>query len=188
MSIRTQSAWIGAVCASFALGAAHSHACSCLRPTVVEEQFDIADVVFFGRVASQNVVDNERRIDFQVLTSWKGVTTPTITLTTAASCAGCGIGPDNGDEILVYAIIDTMTGGVVTDLCTRTGERGAPLEDIEEFQSLGFDPIVRYGDEPTFLRLPCGLGMTFGIASCTFALVAVGGIRRIGRYSKTHMA
>ncbi len=114
------------------VAASDSYACSCMAPSpdtpmkkLVVDAKDGSDAVFVGKVVSVRTADENlpaaarNYVSFSVLRSWKGVTTESVEILTAANSAMCGVGFEVGKQYIVYA--NKGEAEVLsTNICTRT--------------------------------------------------------------------
>lgn len=90
-------------------------ACSCGAPSTVQEGLDTADAVFTGTVVSVTPINQNapggiysrtppsNEVVFSVLSVWKGVLRPHVTVLTGTGSGDCGYGFMAGETYLVYA-------------------------------------------------------------------------------------
>jgi hypothetical protein len=117
--------------------------CSCMPSLGLEQAKLSADGIFFGSVLSSTEVRTpgddpvfgvaaERLVRFQVLGTWKGISSEVVEVRTGASDADCGYPFEVGEHYLVFARGEPSL--LITSLCTRT----APAEDaVEDLRELG---------------------------------------------------
>ena len=120
-----------------------ARSCICFPPGSVEAEFDASVAVFLGEGVGHEVVgagpSSRRHIYFNVLQSWKGVRSTSACIPTTLSPAICGLFPDIGQQLLVYAEGDYLPGFVTS--CKRTGALDGALGDIERLERLGYEPL-----------------------------------------------
>jgi hypothetical protein len=76
----------------------------------------------------------ERRIAFNVRDAWKGISTTAVTLRTGHGEADCGYPFAVGGNYVVYA--HESDGGLATNICTRTADTSAAVDDLNYLNSL----------------------------------------------------
>lgn len=127
-----------------------ARACDCFPPLSVAEEFEASVAVFLGEVVDHEVVEpgvlSVRRIHLLVLQSWKSVRSGRVCVLTPGSPISCGIVPDIGEQLLVYASGDSST--LLVHSCTRTGMFDGALGDVEILAALGYEPLDLDGPEP----------------------------------------
>jgi len=114
----------------------HSYACSCASLTP-QEAYEIADIVFAGRVYEVNNPSAGAKIQssaslvqnsFEVKEVWKGALDWTVDIRAAQSTASCGYVFAVDEEYLVYAI--DRGDWLETGLCNRTKPLSQADEDL----------------------------------------------------------
>lgn len=122
-------------------------ACSCIDPgrdlppaAAVQRAVEEADAVFVGIVEEVSgsyplptsrgtYHGSERRFQFRVLRSWKGMAEPTTIIRTGSGDGDCGVDFVLGDVYVVYTWRRRADGALWTDICTRTGVLTAASDD-----------------------------------------------------------
>ena len=136
--------------AAFVSAGTIAWACTCeVPPPTLEESFNDSDAVFYGKVIFKETIGegNNGRVhyNFEVFTSWKGVTGKYVGISTSLQESLCGApGIENGDELVVYA--QALTESVFTcdpgELCIELCMRRGNILDIKGIQKgLGYEPL-----------------------------------------------
>jgi hypothetical protein len=109
----------------------NSYACSCVQPGTPSEELNNSKAVFTGKVLEikEDKKSYEKKVMFEVLSTFKGVSESPVTLYTGMDSAACGFNFIVGEEYLVYASGD---GKLQTTLCSRTAELSAANNDLKE--------------------------------------------------------
>jgi len=112
--------------------------CSCDAKVSPSAEYVRMDVAFSGKVINM-VIDSSstypsKKVYIDVIESWKGDLTGTITIWTAFSEATCGYNFEINSSYLIYAYYwyDSLS----TNLCTRTNLLRWASEDLEFLESL----------------------------------------------------
>lgn len=126
--------------------APNARACTCDVPLSVVQEFERSDAVFLGEVLDHSLAGNHRRIHVGVVQSWKGVTTHYACVNSPPNSASCGIVPEIGEQLLIYA--QGAPSALWTHSCTRTGQYHGALQDIDTLAALGYEPIELDGPGP----------------------------------------
>lgn len=131
--------WVLALCSGWAAAA---DGCSCITEKSPLVALGTMDAVFRGRAAH---VDDARREPissgrlvtwtFANVESWKGTLPDSVRVRTEASDVSCGYPFKLDGEYLVYCRSDS--GGLRTDLCTRTRSAEQAQGDLDAFAALG---------------------------------------------------
>jgi hypothetical protein len=96
-----------------------SYACKCVEPKSVEEELELSDTVFKGKIIEMKQVKHSRKILFEVINIWKGLSTSQIVLIDEPS--SCSIDFNEGQEYLVYAK-NNGNDELTSNICDRTIE------------------------------------------------------------------
>lgn len=134
-------------------------ACSCPgMPYPPEQAFESSRAVFSGTIISKateggSSVGNgyavfpHSRVQIQVLESWKGIDSNTVTITTGISDDTCGFDFQEGEKYLIYAHDDTQYGTeFTTGLCQRTKLLANAQEDLAFLDASTVPSIQGKGD------------------------------------------
>ncbi|RBW68044.1 hypothetical protein [Bacillus taeanensis] len=145
------------------------YACSCIEPGTPSEELNNSKAVFTGKVLeiTEDETNYEKEVVFEVLSTYKGVTEPQVTLYTGMNSAACGFNFTVGEEYLVYA---TGDGRLQTTLCSRTAELAAANEDLKELGK---------GEEPekeVEVKEDSGNPFPFSIVLVIVGLVVIGAV------------
>lgn len=118
-------------------------ACSCGGTASPSEEMRVSGSVFHGIARSIDDDDSSRenRVEFAVLTVWKGEIAEEITVFTSDTSDDCGYKFHEGVEYIVYASRETSWVGI----CGRTASISAAGADLEE---LGPGTTIDYGGKP----------------------------------------
>jgi hypothetical protein len=160
-------------------------ACSCIAPPAPDQAFTDTGAVFIGQVTNISNISKlpgvglvvstlaswtqttipytfyDNKVSFNVIDSWKGVTTTSVTISTAEGGASCGFTFVTGQQYVVYAY-DTEDGILQTNICTRTSELASAAPDLA---FLGAKHQVALTSAPFPLwPLVAGLAVVFIIA------------------------
>jgi len=112
-----------------AFGLNVAFACNCVPPRPPAAAIKSADVVFSGTVTDISVSGSfGKKVTFDVAKTWKGINSPTISVTTQANSAACGVGYEVGTLWLVYAY---GKRNLSTNLCSRTTRLQYAGEDLK---------------------------------------------------------
>ena len=100
------------------LSSAQALACSCALPASPVAHIENAEIIFHGKVinAFTDRRGLEGRTTFEVLETWKGVESETITLEHYIPGPSCGVWFDLGSEHLIFAY--THDDKITTNSCT----------------------------------------------------------------------
>ncbi len=133
------SAFIGVV--SLWGGHGLAEACSCSEPPPAEEALRQADAVFIGTLSKFELIGHldlsagpqagirwVRVATFDVTSSWKGSSQPSMEVTTGAGGGDCGVDFIVGRQYLVYASVNE--GTLQTNICTRTRGMAQAQDDL----------------------------------------------------------
>jgi hypothetical protein len=118
-----------------AMSAEPAWACRCGLRTP-SDQFQSVDAVFAGRVDAVGQLG--RMVTFNVGEAWKGVTEPSLQLSTTSG-RSCGFDFEVGKEYLVYASGNTPV--LTVKGCSRTSILSGAAEDL---QFLSAFPVRRF--------------------------------------------
>jgi hypothetical protein len=115
--------------ATFALTArpSVSYGCKCVEPKTVEEELQLSDTVFKGKIIEMKQDKHSRKILFEVVNIWKGLSTSQIVLIDKPS--SCSIDFNEGHEYLVYAK-NNGNGKLTSNICNRTIELISADKDL----------------------------------------------------------
>ncbi|NOU56717.1 hypothetical protein HN020_18585 [Brevibacillus borstelensis] len=108
---------------SFVFTPSNVYACTCAEPPTPKKALEQAEAVFAGTVTAVNSAEYGHEVQFQVNTTWKGVSQSQVLVATGSGDGDCGIAFQAGNDYLVYAHPDTYyseSGGLATNICTRT--------------------------------------------------------------------
>jgi hypothetical protein len=117
-------------------------ACSCVQPPPPQAAVGQADAVFAGSVVTIQRTGQAGAAliaEIEVDEVWTGEVFETVTVTTAAASATCGVNFTTGTRWLVYAELDD-SGGLRTHLCTRTARATQATADFDALED-GSDPL-----------------------------------------------
>lgn len=103
-----------------------SHACKCVEEKTVEKELESSEAIFSGKVIEINNENNNRKILFEVVDTWKGVSQTEIILEDEWS--SCSTDFFEGESYLVYA--HEFQGELTTDICDRTRELSSAGDDL----------------------------------------------------------
>ena len=166
------------------LPAYSARACDCM-PFSVEQSWEGATAVFVGEICSEriNILSPwTRTIEFRVLQSWKGATDEGL-VAVVVPISGSNCGPDDtkpGERFLVFATVDeSQTLSAICGaqrLCAP--ENG--IEDAEELESLGIEPLLEDGFDLAQLRLFCDTGESSQAVDCAPPLFGLCGVGMFG--------
>lgn len=116
-----------------------TYACSCVMPAEPLEALENSAAVFTGKVVdikeSKGTIISSAdpaEVTFEVVSSWKGVETNKVKLTTELSSASCGFTFTEGESYIVYTGDGGEPEGLKTGLCTRTKLLSSAGEDLKE--------------------------------------------------------
>jgi hypothetical protein len=104
-----------------------SYACKCVEPKSVEEELELSDTVFKGKIIEMKQVKHSRKILFEVINIWKGLSTSQIVLIDEPS--SCSIDFNEGQEYLVYAK-NNGNDEFTSNICDRTIELISADKDL----------------------------------------------------------
>lgn len=140
-------------------------ACSCAPDagdarTAVTAALERADMVFVGRIESQEEIGRKERSEwsefifqrtqFYVVDSWKGEKAIRVYVESNVTCCMCGFDFPRSGELLIYAFGPNENGYYATSICTRTKPLEAAKEDIDILNSLrAEDDSVKRSDRST---------------------------------------
>jgi hypothetical protein len=158
-------------------------ACSCVPPEPPAVVLARADAVFLGKVTQIDDPQWLARIvpwlpvtyssadpvyaHFDVSDSWKGVSTTTVQVETAASSASCGFAFEVGKQYIVYAY--DSAGKLMTGLCTRTTEAALAAADLAY---LGAQPKLTLTPAPSVFPF----GLVFGAGAVLLLTVGLSAV------------
>ena len=151
----------GLIAAQFVIPSPAS-ACSCVYPGTPAEQYSVSAAVFAGEVTgvSNNynpIISIFARVlaelgqypsflytyrfsgydvTFNVQTSWKGISTTHITLSTGSGGGDCGYSFITGNTYLVYAWQSDSFDHLSAGICSRTNELTVAAEDLSYLNTL----------------------------------------------------
>ena len=131
------------------LGFDSSSACSCAGPGSLHDAYQKADAVFAGEVVSIDSIDfGTLRVRLTVSQTWKGISSTTIDIFTAAYGTACGYYFQVGSTYLVYAYM--YEGALETNSCTLTKQLSSASEDLTFLSTVVPIPstIVLYQNYP----------------------------------------
>ncbi len=203
--------WIRTLLAALVVFTLHAQAqpawaCSCVPPSPPAQAFGQAAAVFSGRVTGSGdalwpvlaplayawrtlapayTPPSGRLVSFTVGTSWRGVDTTTVQVTTGYSSADCGYDFQVGGDYVVYAYAGAparaVTGeGWSTNVCLRTAPVAAASADLVY---LNQQPALALSAAPASFTWVWVLGLAFiGLAGA----VALGLARRPRAARATH--
>lgn len=153
-------------------------ACSCVPPDPPPVAFTNAHAVFVGGVTAINdptwlartfpflpIVYSSADpvlVNFQVADSWRGVTTTTVAIRTAASGASCGYTFEVGKQYVVYAY--QYSGVLETNICTRTSEVALAAADLNYLSTLPTLALTPTASSPTLFYIVAGLLVAVAVA------------------------
>ena len=115
-----------------------SDACSCERPSTVQEEFERSDAVFKGKVIGRidrnegDVVQSSADlivVRFAVKDIWKGINQTEVDVSTERDSSSCGFTFTEGHEYLIYA--KEYDGDLRVNICSRTAELPSASTDLE---------------------------------------------------------
>lgn len=95
-----------------------AHACTCLAPGPVAQEFEEASAVFVGSVVEGQREERTLKLKMAIHGSWKGVDVGEVELWTAQDTAACGYPFEQGRRYIVYAA--EAEGRLWASLCSRT--------------------------------------------------------------------
>jgi hypothetical protein len=107
--------------------------CSCDGVPTLAQALETSLAVFRGVATAQEVdpsAPEHLRVTFAVTGYWIGPVTPTYTITTYGSTAGCGFGFSPDTEYLVFAYPSDF--GPMTGQCTRNKPIFLAADDLKE--------------------------------------------------------
>lgn len=124
-------------------------ACSCEAPGPPCQNAFRVDAVFAGTVRSITELPDDRpplrpneariplavRVDFEMVTAFRGNVAPTLSIVTAGSGPACGYSFKQGERYLVYANTN-REGQLVTGICSRTRPITEAAEDLRFLETL----------------------------------------------------
>ncbi|MBI4093190.1 MAG: hypothetical protein HY420_04670 [Candidatus Kerfeldbacteria bacterium] len=116
------------------------HACSCIPPRSVSEEFQLAGAVFSGTVTNVSQTSRSsssgslagslgKKVSLAVERSWKGVTTATVTIETGIGGGDCGFNFEEGKSYLVYTEGSSQRSA---NVCSNTKELAAASDDLRQ--------------------------------------------------------
>jgi hypothetical protein len=125
-------------------------ACTCMYPGPPSSEFAEADAVFIGQVTRiqdewnsatppSSQIDLQHygyRVYFAVISSWKGVSTATVEVTTGYGGGDCGYSFSVGEKYVVYAY--RKPNGLRASICSRTAELSQADEDLQYLNTIPF--------------------------------------------------
>lgn len=115
-----------------------SSACSCEKPSTVQEEFERSDAVFTGKVISgidrseEGVVQSSAdliAVKFAVQDIWKGINQTEVDVYTERGSSSCGYTFIEGQQYLIYA--KEYKNDLRVNLCSRTVEVERAFADLE---------------------------------------------------------
>jgi hypothetical protein len=113
-------------------------ACTCLQPPAPNVEFNKRNAVFVGKAVFFELdsvgIFPRRKITFEILKSWKGITSSDTIIYTLASSAACGFEFIKDSVYLIYA--DSSSHRLTTDICTRTKLYSSAIEDLAYLQTI----------------------------------------------------
>lgn len=123
-----------------------AEACSCLRPEGPSEELAKFDAVFEGKVVSIGDEGMNRRVELAVARAWKGIESPTVTVTTANNSAACGFAFAEGESYLLYA--DALEGALHVNICSRSRDIAGAGEDLAALGAPAYQPGSAPSSDP----------------------------------------
>jgi len=117
------------------LDPASAYACSCEEPGTPTEERDESTSVFAGVVVRVDTLMTQQGYEaihvlFEVQRIWKGPDSTAVLVRTTACSGLCGYFFQVGETYLVYTFVDSETGALWTNICTRTNVLRDATEDL----------------------------------------------------------
>ena len=134
--------WVVAVIVLIGMYSSGALACSCAyggdERADVAEALDQADLVFVGRIESQeefvlhenDMTHEYERTQFYVVQSWKGEKATRVYVESVVTCCMCGYRFPKTGSFLVYAYGPKPNGYYTTSICARTKPLAAAHDEI----------------------------------------------------------
>lgn len=117
------------------LDPASAYACSCEEPATPTAERDESTSVFAGVVVRVDTLMTQQGYEaihvlFEVQRIWKGPDSTAVLVRTTACSGLCGYFFQVGETYLVYTFVDSETGALWTNICTRTNVLRDATEDL----------------------------------------------------------